>query len=198
MNAHHKSFKAFLLCVIVAFTPALRGQHISDLKMRYSGTAITEAKLENVGTLPVDFYRQNLEVEVGLGQTFVGMSYQYATKKKHSQKPGNKFGKVEDGAMLTAGYNHIFSDRVRFETQGRVEIWGDTKPAHESDHVRCRWRDVSGRKPHFPLVASGSEPEQIRPRASYGRRQFLVERTGFLSGRIPSPKWRGRSAESRR
>lgn len=130
MNAHHKFFKAFLPCVIVAFTPALHGQHISDIKLRYSGTAITEAKLENVGTLPVDFYRQNLEVEVGLGQSFVGMTYQYATKKKHSRKLGNKFGKVEDGAMLTAGYNHIFSDRFRLETQGRVEIWGDTNPAH--------------------------------------------------------------------
>lgn len=68
MNAHQKFLKALLPCVIIALTPALRGQHISDFKMRYSGTAITEAKLANVGTLPVDFYRQNLEMEVGFGR----------------------------------------------------------------------------------------------------------------------------------
>jgi hypothetical protein len=82
-----------------------------------------------VGTLDVDFYRHNLEAELGLGQAFIGLTYQYATKEKHTKKIGNTFGRTEDGVMLTAGYNFIFSDHFRLDTHGRLRVWGNTNPA---------------------------------------------------------------------
>lgn len=187
MNAYRNFFKAFLPFVLVALAPGLRGQHISDFKVRYSGTAITEAKLENVGTLPVDFYRQNLEVEIGLGQTFVGATYQYATKKKHSKKIGNKFGKVEDGVMLTAGYNHILSDRLRLETQGRLEIWGNTDPAHALHAAETDLRmnvvmfdadgsALLGQNPLFPSMQAGLNVNK------YGRVQVTAGAGLWWSG----------------
>jgi hypothetical protein len=86
--------------------------------------------------LEVDFYRHNLELELGLTQGFVGLTYQYATKENHTGKPGNAFGRREDGLMLTAGYNYIFSNRFRLETYGRVGVWGDTdyaQPLYATD-----------------------------------------------------------------
>ena len=119
----------FLIVACLGLPCVVPAQHVSDFKVRYSGMTITRAKLENVGTLPVDFYRHNLEREVGLGQGFVGLTYQYATKDKHTGKIGNTFGKVEDGLMLTAGYNHILSERLRLEAYGRAGIWGETNHA---------------------------------------------------------------------
>jgi hypothetical protein len=79
--------------------------------------------------LEVDFYRQNFDVELGLGQAFVGFIYQYATKDKHTRKLGNSFGMVEDGLMLTAGYNWVLSNRLRLDSYGRLGIGGDTNYA---------------------------------------------------------------------
>ncbi len=118
-----------LLACFVLPSSALLAQRISDVKLRYSGTIITRAKLENVGTLAVDFYRHNFDAEIGLGQAFIGLTYQYATKEKHTRKLGNDFGKVEAGGMLAAGYNFIFSERFRLETFGRARIWGKTNYA---------------------------------------------------------------------
>ncbi len=107
----------------------LQAQRISDLKVRYSLMTIKEATLEKVGSLEVDFYRQNFDVELGLGQAFVGFTYQYATKDKNTKKFGNTLGMVEDGLMLTAGYNFILSNRLRLDSYGRLGIWGDTNYA---------------------------------------------------------------------
>lgn len=121
---------AGLMAAICLFLPlALRAQNISDFKARYSATMITKARLQSAGTLAVDFYRHNLELELGLGQGFVGFTYQYATKEKLTGKLGNTFGRVEDGLMLTAGYNFIFSERLRLDTHGRVGVWGETNEA---------------------------------------------------------------------
>jgi hypothetical protein len=115
---------------IFIFLPThLQAQHISDLKMRYSFMTIKEATLEKVGSLEVDFYRQNFDVELGFGQAFVGFTYQYATKDKHTGKLGNTFGIVEDGLMLTAGYNFILSNHLRLDSYGRLGIGGDTNYA---------------------------------------------------------------------
>ncbi len=122
----HASF-SIAVCLFLPW--ALQAQLISDFKVRYSGTTITQAKLEHVGTLAVDFYRHNFEMEVGLGQGFVGLTYQYATKETQTGKLGNTFGKREDGLMLTAGYNHIFSEHLRLEAYGRAGVWGETNYA---------------------------------------------------------------------
>ena len=125
-----RGYRLFILFALICVLPvALYGQRVSDVKLRYSGTTITRANLENVGTLEVDFYRHVLEAELGLGQAFVGMTYQYATKEKNTGKLGNSYGKAEDGAMLTAGYNFIFSNRFRLEAFGRAGIWGKTNYA---------------------------------------------------------------------
>lgn len=115
------------ICMILP--TCLQAQRISDLKMRYSFMRIKEATLEKVGSLEVDFYRQNFDVELGLGQAFLGFTYQYATKDKHTGKIGNAFGIVEDGFMLTAGYNFVFSNRWRLDSYGRLGIWGHTNYA---------------------------------------------------------------------
>jgi hypothetical protein len=107
----------------------LQAQRISDLKMRYSLMTIKKATLEKVGNLKVDFYRQNFEVELGVGQAFMGFTYQYATKDKGTGKIGNTFGIAEDGLMLTAGYNFILSNHLRLDSYGRLGIWGDTNYA---------------------------------------------------------------------
>lgn len=106
----------------------LHAQRISDFKAAYSLMTIKTATLENIGNLEVDFYRHNLELEVGLGQSFIGLTYQYATKEHKTGKIGNTFGKTEDGAMLTAGHNHILSHHFRLDGYGRMRIWGDTEP----------------------------------------------------------------------
>lgn len=110
----------------IILSTSLQAQRISDVKMRYSFMTIKEATLEPVGSLEVDFYRQNFDVELGLGQAFVGFTYQYATKDKHTGKFGNTLGIVEDGFMLTAGYNWVLSNRWRLDSYGRLGIGGDT------------------------------------------------------------------------
>jgi hypothetical protein len=118
-------FAAFFLFVPLQ----LFAQQISDVKIRYARTVIKEATLEKFGKLEVDFYRHNLEAELGVGQAFIGLTYQYATKDQHAAKLGNSLGETEDGLMLTAGYNYILSNWFRLDTYGRLGIWGDTNPA---------------------------------------------------------------------
>jgi len=117
-----------LIAILFILPAGLNAQSISDIKLRYSRLVIREATLENVGRLEVDFYRHNFEVEAGIGQAFVGLTYQYATKDQNT-KLGNTFGKTEDGLMLTAGYNYILSSRFRVDAYGRLGIWGETNPA---------------------------------------------------------------------
>ncbi len=117
---------------LIAFSgalPPLIAQRLSDITIRYAYTTIEEATLEKVGKLDVDFDRHNLEAELGVGQAFVGLTYQYATKDKRTKKFGNTLGRTEDGAMLTAGFNYIFSSHFRLDTYGRLRIWGNTNPA---------------------------------------------------------------------
>lgn len=104
-------------------------QLLTDFKARLSSMVIRKATFENLGTVDVDFYRHNFEVELGLGQAFLGATYQYATKEMRTRKLGNSFGRREDGVMLTAGYNHVFSSMARVEAYGRLGVWGDTNPA---------------------------------------------------------------------
>jgi hypothetical protein len=113
------------VAILTIFPAGLQAQRISDIKVRYSRMAITEATLEKVGTVEIDFYRHFAELEVGLGQAFVGLTYQHATKNERTTEPGKK----EDGLMLTAGYNYIFSHSFRLDAYGRLGIWGDTDPA---------------------------------------------------------------------
>jgi hypothetical protein len=119
----------FLIAICIFLPITLPAQRLSDIKVRYAGTMITRAKLENVGTLAVDFYRHNFDLELGVGQGFVGLTYQYATNEKNTGRLRNAFGKVEDGLMLTAGYNLVLSDHLRLDTYGRAGIWGDTNYA---------------------------------------------------------------------
>lgn len=126
----HGSLSSSLLAACFMLLPVhLQAQRISDIKVKYSRLATKEATLEKVGTLDVDFYRHNFEVEIGVGQAFAGLTYQYATKKENTAKLGNTLGTTEDGMMLTAGYNYIFSSKLRLDTYGRLRIWGDTNSA---------------------------------------------------------------------
>jgi len=130
MNKYRQfSIRSFLVILLFALPNCLHAQRISDFKVGYSRIIIKEATLEKVGKLAVDFYRQNFDVELGVGQAYVGLTYQYATKKKNTAKLGNTFGNTEDGLMLAAGYNYIFSRNFRLDTHGRLRIWGDTEPA---------------------------------------------------------------------
>jgi len=123
------SIRNFLVILLLAIPACLHAQRISDFKVGYSRITIKEATLEKVGDLEVDFYRHNFEMELGAGQAFIGLTYQYATKKMNTEKLGNTFGKTEDGLMLTSGYNFIFSRNFRLDTYGRLRITGDTQPA---------------------------------------------------------------------
>jgi len=140
----------FLVISLLALPACLPAQRISDFKVGYSRTAIREATLEKVGSLEIDFYRHNFELELGVGQAFIGLTYQYATKKKNTEKIGNTFGKTEDGAMLTAGYNYIFSRNFRLDGYGRLRIAGETQPAQalyatEADaHLKLVLSDADG------------------------------------------------------
>jgi len=145
---------------------AVPAQHLSDVKVRYSGSSITEAKLKNIGRLPVDFYRHNFELELGVGQGFVGFTYQYATKEKHTGKFGNSFGRAEDGLMLTAGYNLILTQNLRLNTYGRAGVAGNTNYAQalyatDTDlELQLVLSDPDGmgmwrRRPIFPSLQAG-------------------------------------------
>jgi len=123
------SIRNFLVILLLALPACLHAQIISDFKVGYSRLTIKEATLEKVGDLEVDFYRHNVEMELGLGQTFIGLTYQYATQKENTGKLGNTFGKTEAGLMLTSGYNFIFSKNFRLDTYGRLRIAGETQPA---------------------------------------------------------------------
>jgi len=123
------STRNFLIVLILVFPACLPAQKISDFKLGYSRTTIKAATLEKVGNLEIDFYRHNFEMELGAGQAFIGLTYQYATKKKNTNRIGNTFGKTEDGVMLTSGYNYIFSKNFRLDAYGRLRIAGDTQPA---------------------------------------------------------------------
>lgn len=171
-----------LLCLFAAFCSMwprpIRAQHFSDFKLRYSLMSIEQATLQGIGSLDLDFYRHNLETEIGLGQAFIGLTYQYATKEKQTGKFGNSLGKIEDGLMLTAGYNFIFSNQLRLDTYGRAGIWGNTNPAQalyatETDlRIKLILFDVDGtgllsRKAIFPSAHIGTNVNQ------YGRVQAL-------------------------
>ncbi|MGH7455913.1 MAG: hypothetical protein ACRENG_31440, partial [bacterium] len=52
--------------ILISLPTYLQAQRLSDLKIRYSLMTIKEATLEKVGSLEVDFYRQNFDVELGL------------------------------------------------------------------------------------------------------------------------------------
>ncbi|MDZ7269907.1 MAG: hypothetical protein ONB48_16780 [candidate division KSB1 bacterium] len=120
---------AFLSAATLLLPAASHAQLLTDFKARFASMVIKKATFENLGTLDVDFYRHNFEVELGIGQAFVGATYQYATKEVHTRKLGNSFGKREDGVMLTAGYSHLLSSLARVEAYGRLGVWGDTNPA---------------------------------------------------------------------
>ena len=128
-NYRQVSIRSFLVVLLLALPAFLQAQRISDFKVGYSRITIKKATLEKVGSLEIDFYRHNFEMELGAGQAFIGLTYQYATKKKNTEKIGNTFGKTEDGLMLTSGYNFIFSKNFRLDTHGRLRIAGDTQPA---------------------------------------------------------------------
>lgn len=171
-----------LLCLTAAFclmrpSPS-HAQHFSDFKLRYSLMSIERATLKSLGSFDLDFYRHNFEAEIGLGQAFFGLTYQYATKEKQTGKFGNSLGKIEDGIMLTGGYNFIFSKHIRLDTYGRLGIWGDTNPAHalyatETDlRMQLILFDVDGAghisgKAIFPSAYAGMNITQ------YGRVQAL-------------------------
>lgn len=163
-------------CLIWPFPT--HAQRVSDFKLRYALMTIKQATLENYGNLDIDFYRHNVEMEIGLGQTFLGLTYQYATKDKRTGKFGNSLGKIEDGIMLTAGYNLIFSNSLRLDSYGRFGVWGDTNPAQplyatETDLcVKLVLYDLDGAgliasKAIFPSLYGGINVNQ------YGRLQAL-------------------------
>jgi hypothetical protein len=128
-NYRQFSIRKFFVILFLALPICLPAQRLSDFKVGYSRTTIEKATLEKVGSLEIDFYRHNFEMELGLGQAFIGLTYQYATKRKNTQKIGNTFGETEDGLMLTSGYNYIFSRNLRLDAHGRLRIAGDTQPA---------------------------------------------------------------------
>jgi hypothetical protein len=159
---------------LIVLPACLHAQRISDVKVRYSRMTITEAKLEKVGTVDIDFFRHFVELEVGLGQAFVGLTYQHATKDERTAP-----GKIEDGMMLTAGYNYIFSDHFRLDAYGRLGIWGDTNPAQPLYATDTDFRlnlvgffpdgvGTLARKPIFPSSYVGVMINK------YGRVQNLV------------------------
>jgi len=129
MNKYRQFSTRSFLSILLALPISLQAQRLSDVKVGYSRITIKEATLEKIGSLKVDFYRHNFDVELGVGQAFLGLTYQYATKKANTKKFGNTFGKTEDGLMMAAGYNYIFSKNFRLDTHGRLRIWGDTEPA---------------------------------------------------------------------
>lgn len=121
--------RSFLVIFLLALPACLYAQIFSDFKVGYSRITIEKATLEKVGDLEIDFFRHNFEMELGRGQAFIGLTYQYATKTENTGKIGNTFGKTEDGLMLTAGHNYIFSKNLRLDTYGRLRIAGETQPA---------------------------------------------------------------------
>lgn len=171
--------RSLLFIFLLALPVHLRAQIISDFKVGYSRVTIAKATLEQVGDLSIDFYRHYFEMELGRGQAFIGLTYQYATKKENTGKIGNTFGKTEDGFMLTSGYNFVFSKNLRLDTYGRLRIAGETQPAQalyatDTDlRLKLIWLDPDGagtffRKAIFPSTYFGANVNK------FGRVQGLA------------------------
>lgn len=65
----------------------------------------------------MDFFRHNLELAVGRGPASLGVLYQITDKAKRTEA-----GTPERGLMLTAGYDHVLSERLRLEAFGRLGL----------------------------------------------------------------------------
>jgi hypothetical protein len=122
-NILPRSTKRFLHALCVLLPVALHAQNTVDFKIGYSRMSITQVRVAGVVMRPT-FYRHNVDFELGWRQAFAGLNYQYATKDEKTPD-----GKTEDGVMLTAGYNYLFSKNFRLDIFGRAAIWGETNPA---------------------------------------------------------------------
>ena len=100
----------------------LQGQLIDDVMIQYSLMNITEAKVGGQIKKP-HFYRHNIQLEFGKGQTTFGMIFQRATKDAKTVP-----GVPENGVMLTAGYDFILSKMFRIQASGRFGITSGNNP----------------------------------------------------------------------
>ena len=117
----HKFSSHLSILFVGIYSTLLFAQH--DLKIEYSLMKITTAKVGGVTRTPT-FYRHNAVLELGLGQATFGVVYQHAAKDKKTVP-----GKVENGVMLTAGYDLILSSTFRLEAFGRLGITSGNDPA---------------------------------------------------------------------
>ena len=117
----HKFSIHLSILFVGIYSTLLFAQH--DLKIEYSLMKITTAKVGGVTRTPT-FYRHNAVLELGLGQATFGVVYQHAAKDKKTVP-----GKVENGVMLTAGYDLILSSTFRLEAFGRLGITSGNDPA---------------------------------------------------------------------
>lgn len=94
-----------------------------DVTVRTSVMRINQVKLAGQ-EMDVDFVRSTVDVDLGFGPATVGLSFQNANRPADAAA-----GTVENGLMLTAGYNWILSDRWRLDTHTRIGLV-DTDPAN--------------------------------------------------------------------
>ncbi len=84
---------------------------------------ITSVKVGGETKTPI-FYRHNTVLELGLGQAVFGVVYQYAAKNNKTVS-----GKVENGVMLTAGYDLILSNAFRLEAFSKLGLTSGNDPS---------------------------------------------------------------------
>ncbi len=126
--------RLFLLALLLG-APSLHAQIVDDVTIGYAYMDISQARLS--GTVPdgpsgnvdladigldVAFARQFFDVTLGRGPYTFGATFQ----RTLGTLP---FGlaEAEDGLMLTAGYDHIVSPRLRVESFARVGVLGGTR-----------------------------------------------------------------------
>lgn len=103
-----------MLVVLVASMIPAQAQVIDDITVQYAGMIVSDIQgREDVVEVP--FYRHSVGVQVGRGVWTVG-AVGIATRGT------SRYGASEEGLMLTAGYGHILSDRLRMETFGRLGV----------------------------------------------------------------------------
>lgn len=103
-----------LLGIMLCSLHTSHAQAVDDLTVQYEGMVVSSIQ-ERAEVVSMPFYRHSIAVQVGRGAWSLG-AIGTATRGT------SPYGPEEEGLMLTAGYGHILSDRLRLETFGRLGV----------------------------------------------------------------------------
>ncbi len=127
------SFRPLIFIVVLAtFVSSTRFANAqTDLRVATSVMRITSADISYSAVEDIDFFRTNVAIDLGWSWGTLGLIYQNANKAE-----GVEEGRVENGLMLTGGYDYLFSHSLRLEGFARVGVSNgndESQPLYATD-----------------------------------------------------------------